>query len=208
MTTAPDQKNEKGEWIACFMEGGKKVRTLSGARWNSMIKRCLPGGHYQSARPRYKGCVNLFADFQSFVDWSMEQAGYSDTDENGQVYQLDKDLMIRGNKVYGPDTCIFVPAKVNSFFLVSNSAQGDHPVGVSFRKAKGKFVAQCNGTDGKPVHLGYFRDAASAHEAWKEFKAKRCEELASEFIESNPALHSVLMAWAKIIKGTVGEFCP
>lgn len=111
MATAPDQKDEKGKWISCFMEGDKKVRTLSGARWNSMIKRCLPGGHYQSSRPRYKGCVNLFADFQSFVDWSMEQAGYSDTDENGQVYQLDKDLMIRGNKVYSPIHAYLFPQR-------------------------------------------------------------------------------------------------
>lgn len=153
-------------------------------------------------------CVNVFSGFQDFVEWSRDQVGYAETDEIGLIYQLDKDLLVRGNKEYSPETCLFVPMRVNTFFLISNSKQGEHPPGVSFNKAKGKFVAQCNGQDGKPVHLGCFSSAMEAHSAWKSFKADRCDQLASEFTHSHARLHRALLTWSADIRSTEGVFCP
>ena len=53
--------------------------------------------------------------------------------------EVDKDLLIPGNKVYGPDTCLMVRPIVNSWFK-PNAAKGELPRGVSWNTAwkKGK----------------------------------------------------------------------
>lgn len=51
---------------------------------------------------------------------------------------MDKDLKVKGNKVYSPDTCLFIPRSVNSFFGGKHKKNDDDlPVGIV--RAKGGF---------------------------------------------------------------------
>jgi hypothetical protein len=86
---------------------------------------------------------------------------------------LDKDILIPGNKIYSPDTCAFVSRKINIFVTDSGSRKGEWPVGVYWHKDGKTFVAQCrNPFTGKCQHLGCFADPDQAHTAWREHKHK------------------------------------
>ncbi len=129
-----------------------------------MLERCY-SAKYHERKPTYNGCsvAKEWHSFSTFRAWMIKQ------EWNGN--QLDKDLLIPGNKVYGPDTCVFVSGKLNTFMSDCGSARGEWPLGVCWDSTKGKLISQCsNPFTGKKEHLGYFTDPFEAHEAWRERK--------------------------------------
>jgi len=107
------------------------------------------------------------------------QGGY--TTLQSYCKHLDKDLLVRGNLVYSPETCIFISPKVNSFLLESDSSRGKHPIGVSWNKNAELFMAYCrNVFSNKREFLGYFKDANLAHQAWLSKKRQLACRLAEE----------------------------
>ena len=96
---------------------------------------------------------------------------------------LDKDILIKGNKVYGPDTCIFVPQRINNLFTKSDKLRGEFPIGVY--KRHNKYEAQCNCGKSKNKHLGRFDNAEDAFNAYKEFKENLIKEVANEYYNNN-----------------------
>lgn len=141
--------------------------------WHSMINRCYGPGT-QKRSPTYIGCT-VHPDwhkFSEFKSW-MERQDY-------EGLQLDKDLLIFGNKEYGPDACVFVTQKVNSFILDAKNGRGDWPIGVYLRKDSNKFSAQCRSLDGEQAKLGVFDTPEEAHAAWVAFKLEQAKILAAE----------------------------
>ena len=45
--------------------------------------------------------------------------------------ELDKDLLVKGNKIYGPDTCCFLPGAINSLFSHGQKKKNNLPEGVT-----------------------------------------------------------------------------
>lgn len=131
--------------------------------WSSMLRRCYdPECHIKY--PTYAGCsvCEDWLIFSKFRSWMRSQ------DWHGK--QLDKDFLVPGNKVYSPDTCVFISKSLNCFAAESKSRRGDCPLGVS-RKGANKFQSSCrNPFTGKAEHLGYFESAVDAHAAWKRRK--------------------------------------
>jgi len=156
-----------------FSDHYKYKVTRSYQLWNSINKRCNKVTEVRKNRPWYLNSSNLFSDFQSFADWCQLQHGYNSKDENGNFWQLDKDLLVFGNKDYSPETCLFVPSKINSILLSSSTIRGEYPIGVTFNRRSGRFVAQSNDTSYKRKHLGYFDCPLEAHRAWQKFKMGR-----------------------------------
>ena len=78
-------------------------------------------------RPFYKDitCCQEWLIFSNFKSWMKQQ------DWEGK--QLDKDLLIYQNKIYSPETCVFVDRKINQFLVKSNNSRGKYPLGVSYR---------------------------------------------------------------------------
>ena len=147
-------------------------------RWTSMLSRCY-SEKCKARRPNYYNCfvVPEWHYFMTFRAWMIEQ------DWEGK--HLDKDLLLPGNKVYGPDTCVFVDSRVNNFITESNAARGEWPIGVSFHKASGKFRAECGDTGtGKQKYLGLYNDSEEAYQAWLNFKLEQAHILAEEQSDS------------------------
>ena len=88
---------------------------------------------------------------------------------------LDKDLLVAHNKIYSPETCVFIAPSINSFLLKSDKNRGDYPLGVTFQKDCNKFRPRC----GKTLGLGLYTDAMSAHKAWQKAKIKQAQDLAA-----------------------------
>ena len=128
--------------------------------WGSMLERCYSERLHQS-RPTYKGCTvcTEWLSFNSFRCWMIEQ--------HHKGMQLDKDFLVEGNKVYSPDTCIFIHTKVNTFITDSCATRGEYLIGCYWDKHANKFKSRCNNPFTKKLqNLGYFSTELAAHEAW------------------------------------------
>lgn len=77
------------------------------SRWASMLARCYCKKSLID-NPSYAGCsvCEEWLLFSSFSKWCV--INYVDG------YHLDKDIRIKGNKVYSPEACMFVTAKKNT----------------------------------------------------------------------------------------------
>ena len=116
-------------------------------------------------------------DFQNFAEWCNREKGFDSYDANGRVFQLDKDILLKGNKVYSPETCCFVPMDINFLFTNRVNFRGNEPLGVNFSKRFGKFKAYVN-IKGKRKTLGTFSTSEEAFQAYKKAKEAYIKEVA------------------------------
>lgn len=153
--------------------------------WSDMLKRCY-SIKYQENYPTYKGCSvsDEWLTFSNFKTW-MEM-------QDWEGMQLDKDLLFVGNKVYSPDTCVFVTGMVNSFTADCGASRGEWSIGVYWNKLAGKFMSRCcNPFTKKREHLGLFICEQEAHQAWLKRKLELAHELAA--IQSDPRVAKALI---------------
>jgi len=141
--------------------------------WSGMFVRCYSKS-YQSRRPSYLGCTvdSRWHRFSEFRVWMEHQ------DWEGK--ELDKDILVKGNKIYSPETCAFVDAMTNSFLLDCRTLMNKLPIGVTMSKNNNKFRAQCNNPfTGKRDHIGSFGTQEEAHTAWFSRKREHAYMLAA-----------------------------
>jgi hypothetical protein len=154
--------------------------------WKNMLIRCYDH-KYQRMRPSYIGCsVTLeWLTFSVFLVWF--KANHKDG------FQLDKDCLIPGNKLYSPDTCVFVPPRVNSILTDRAGARGPYPLGVNWNTAVLKFVAKVTAGDVRQ-HLGCFDTAEEAHAAYRVAKRAEVKRVAIEAFLNNEIKSDVYLA--------------
>jgi hypothetical protein len=138
--------------------------------WTSMLKRCY-NTNLQDKNPTYKGCsvCSEWITFTKFKAW-MESQDWKDK-------CLDKDLLVEGNKLYSPTTCIFVTQQINKLMLDCAASRGSCVVGVNWRACRQKFRATCK-VDGKSKHIGYYLTEAAASFAYRNFKGSLIKDIA------------------------------
>ena len=140
--------------------------------WKNMLRRCYDP-KYQAGKPTYIGC-SVHPDwhnFQNFAEWFEKQ--YFAT-----CWDLDKDLITEGNKIYSVDTCVFIPQQLNKLLTDSGNARGDLPQGVS-RHRKG-YLAHLR-IDGKRHSLGTHATPEEAHQAYKLAKEANVKRMAEQY---------------------------
>lgn len=150
-----------------------KTRTHSGyVQWWSLLARCYCERELSKC-PTYRDVLvcDDWLKASNFVAWQKTQYR-----EEG--WQLDKDLISIGNRVYSPDTCLYVPSWLNSFTLNRSSDRGEFLIGCCWNKQSKKYHANCN----HPLHnsqgyLGLFDTELEAHLAWRERKLNIALEL-------------------------------
>ena len=156
--------------------------------WQGMFNRCY--NDYQlDRRPNYEGCTvaETWHNFQDFGDW------YDNQPHNGDDFQLDKDILFKGNKVYSPETCCLVPRQINMLFTVKK--RGAYPQGVTFNKPMGQYTASLSKVGGSK-HLGYFDCPNEAHLAYKNAKEARVKHMADLWFGNiEPKVYEALMDW-------------
>ncbi len=160
---------------------GKNVKEYN--LWQGMLHRCTK--EYWLEWSAYDGvtCSDDFKDYTFFYEWCNKQVGFGNADENGRSWQLDKDILVKGNKTYSEDTCCFVPQRINSLLIKSESARGEYPVGVCLITSAGKYIARCNCGVGKQKYLGFFNTPQEAFQAYKTYKEGLIKEVANEYKE-------------------------
>lgn len=93
--------------------------------WQSMLERCYDE-KCLSNHPSYKGCsvTANWHNFQIFSKWF-----YNTYPNDGISYHLDKDIKIDGNRVYGPDACLFVTQRENNVKAKAKKYKAKNPKG-------------------------------------------------------------------------------
>jgi hypothetical protein len=126
-----------------------------------MIERCYSPATL-ATNPTYDDKIvsDNWKYFTKFSNWM--------TSQNWEGMELDKDMILLGNREYSADTCWFVPQRINLVLGTSDGKRGEYMLGVCLHStARHKFQARC----GKK-YLGLFDDEASAHRAWQKAKAQ------------------------------------
>ena len=160
-------------------------------KWADMIRRCYSKSFLEKW-PNYKGCsvCDEWKSFMAFRKWMMVQ------DWEGK--QLDKDFLVRGNRKYSPETCVFIHQKVNTFLNDHSRVKGGTLIGTTWHKRDCKFVSQCrNPFTGKQERLGYHDTEISAHLAWKKRKHEIACELADSEYVTDERVRVALRNWYK-----------
>ena len=149
--------------------------------WHSMLVRCYSDA-YKKRQPTYIGCEvsDNFKSYEYFYEWCHKQIGFGG-DGSGNPFHLDKDLLIKGNKVYSENTCVFLPQEINSLLIKRESLRGEYLIGVHWSKTHKAFKAQVSKNKGKQEHLGYFKTETEAFNSYKKAKEAFIKEQAEKW---------------------------
>ena len=153
------------------------VHTKEYDLWTGMLQRCY-SDTIKKKQPTYEGCEvsDNFKSYEYFYEWCQNQIGFSN-----KGWHLDKDLLIKGNKVYSENTCVFIPAEINSLLVKSTSLRGKHLIGVYWSNTSKSFIAQVRKNKGKPEYLGLFNTEIEAFNAYKNTKEVFVKEQAKKW---------------------------
>ena len=153
------------------------VKTKEYGLWTDMLTRCY-SDTYKKKQPTYEGCKvsENFKSYEYFYEWCNSKVGF---DVKG--FDLDKDLLIKGNKVYSENTCIFIPREINTLLVKRESSRGKHLIGVYWCKTNKAFKAQVRKNKGKSEWLGSFKTEIEAFNTYKTAKESFIKEQANEW---------------------------
>ncbi|MBL4874816.1 MAG: hypothetical protein JKY41_15910 [Rhodobacteraceae bacterium] len=156
--------------------------------WANMIKRAY-SSKTQLRQPTYKGCsvVKEWHTLSVFRSWMEGQ--------DWQGKYLDKDLIVKGNKEYGPKTCLFVNRMINNLLTDSAANRGEYPQGVSLDCESMKYLSTCI-VEGKQKKIGRFKSVDDAEIAYLEFKSNRVINIS---LTEEPIIRAALLRHAKIM---------
>lgn len=130
--------------------------------WHNMLTRCYDS-KYHERQPTYIDCEVSpeWHNFQVFSKWYYDN--FYQIEE--EAMSLDKDILIKGNKIYSPQTCIFVPQRINNLFTKRDNNRGNLPLGVTYNNKK--YITRCK-VNGKLKHLGCYDTPEQAFQVYKK----------------------------------------
>jgi len=155
------------DYVVTPLINGKQVYCPFYLAWKGMISRCYDPS-VRKRQPSYDGCTvcDEWKIFSNFKNWMEKQ------DWKGR--EVDKDILVKGNKVYSPETCLMVRTITNTYVqdalsLSENSAMG---VQVTFTKAgvpRYRAIAK-NPLRNNSESLGTYDTEKECHQAWRRRK--------------------------------------
>lgn len=159
--------------------------SLSARIWRGILSRCYESNEKYKA---YQDCFvcDEWHTFSNFDKWFKQH--YKDG------YEIDKDILIKGNKIYSPDTCCFVPHAINQVIVNRRNFRGVFPLGVSPCGKKYRAQVYMNNTT---IHLGVFNTQEDAFNAYKLAKEKHIKELAEKYFNEGKITQKVYNALMK-----------
>ena len=165
-------------------ENGKHTRVYD--TWNDMLRRCYSKECHKKY-PTYVNCETSkeFHNFQNFGDWDKDNFYQVE----GERMCLDKDILVKHNKIYSSDTCIYTPQTINNLFTKCDKSRGESAIGTCLEN--GKYRAYCNLINPKTgkskfKHFGYYDTELEAFEIYKYYKEKNIKQVADYYLGEIP----------------------
>ena len=163
-------------------------------RWHGMMNRCYSQAVHEKY-PKYIGCevCEEWLNYSNFKLWYDEHI--VPWKILGKSCELDKDIIIKGNKTYSAETACFVPSVINTLFTKGDGRRGDCPLGVYRDKTNGKYRAEMNFC-GKKTKLGTFDTVEAAFARYKEYKEDFIKDMANQYKDQIPdKLYQAMIKW-------------
>ena len=170
------------DYNGAVVNNGKVLKSYQ--VWDCMLNRCYDKKHHIK-HPSYANCsvCEEWLRFSNFKTWF--DANYIDG------CYLDKDVLVKGNKVYSPETCCFVPREINNVIENARSRRGNTPMGVFERN--GRYLSYVR-VSGKRIYLGTFDTIEQAFEIMKERKEMYIKDLARKYYNNGKIARNVYEA--------------
>lgn len=131
----------------------------------------------KAKQPTYNDvtCCKEWLNYENFYEWLHNQPNF-DKWYNGKRWAIDKDILVKGNKIYSPETCCLIPQNVNCLFLKREAERGKYPIGV--RYTDDGFLATCrNPFLNRTVELGCYSTPEKAFQVYKKYKEMIIKEV-------------------------------
>lgn len=153
--------------------------------WRSMLRRCY-SEKWKEEHTSYQDvtCSSEWLYFDAFVDWLHSQDNWEYVIDSDERFHLDKDILVKNNKIYSQDACCLVPHRVNALFVRHSEARGINPIGVYYRR--GRYESHCNISKGKSIVHTF----SSAIEAFNQYKKDK-EDLIKHIAEAEYSKGSI-----------------
>lgn len=172
-------------------DGTRKQAYLT---WKDMLRRCYTASSTHNAN--YADC----SVDQSWLRFSVFETWYLKYYRQG--YQLDKDILEAGNRVYSPKTCCFVPRAVNVLLTARTKARGPYPQGVTQQVRNGRvvYLVATLHKYGKMHALGWGHDPQALHEIYRKAKAEHIIDVANAQYKAGSIKRNVRDALIRIAR--------
>lgn len=147
--------------------------------WSHILERCF-SEKYKNKQPTYKDVIvcKEWLLYENFYEWIHSQSNFVAW-YNGVRWGLDKDILVKGSKIYSPETCCLVPQNVNNLFTKNNVIRNSTPIGV--HEQLGKYLALCNNPFTKEQeYLGSYNTPEDAFYKYKPHKESYIKQVAQE----------------------------
>lgn len=168
------------DYLTTVYGDGWRIECPAKSSWMSMMNRCY-GKSNLDKFGSYNGvsvCKEWFS-FMSFREWWVLN--------HIDGWQLDKDL-VSADRIYSPETCVYVPQWLNSFLTDHKAARGDCPIGVTRQKNMFKTVCS-NPFTKRNEYIGLFANAIDAHAAWVDKKIEHATALRQTMDAIDPRIY-------------------
>jgi hypothetical protein len=151
------------------------TKTRTWRTWAGIIRRTdCRDLKWLKSHKSYEGCtLDLrWYKLSAFKEWIEQWEDY-------QNKEVDKDILIPGNKIYGPDTCLMVTPIVNKWFMPNPNSSSDLPRGVSKanKDCKKPYFSQIKTIFGKKENLGYFWTIEEASASYEKARKEQIQIL-------------------------------
>lgn len=155
-------------------ETGKKSKCYN--TWKGMLERCY-NEKKQEKNPTYEDVAvcNDWLNFQHFAKWFHKNYDSSYM----KSWHLDKDILIKDNKIYSSTTCSLVPKEINNLLLRHQAKRGDSPIGVCKYKGSSCYLVQVS-SEGKRI-TAYCSTPEKAFNEYKKIKEQCIKKVAEKW---------------------------
>lgn len=154
--------------------------------WRTLLGRVCTEKHREQF-PAYADCevCKEWLCYQNFAEWWNKNMYHVGTER----MHLDKDILVKGNKFYSPETCLIVPQRINMLFLQKPNKY-NLPSGIS-PMANNRYRADYNGK-----RIGNYNTLEEAIRAHDNEKRKAIRNIAKEYKPVIPnKLYEALLNW-------------
>ena len=187
-----DFENVHGFKPSSRKDGGYRDKRYT--MWQAMLARCY-SKYTKSVRPTYIDvkCDPNWTRYSKFHEDLKSMVGFENA-VNGD-WVLDKDILVKGNKIYSSETCCFVPPEINGCFTLRTLNRGELPIGVSKNRYGLPYKARC-GHNGERVLIGNYKTPEEAFQAYKSVKMKEILRLAEKWEgKIDDKVYQALLQW-------------
>ena len=154
-------------------------------QWQNMLMRCYVKADRHRPYEDAKVC-DEWLNFQTFAKWYDEH--YYEVYER---LHIDKDIKVKDNNIYSPDTCMLVPQSINEVFKRNTKKKTDTDLPETIKRVGSEYKVEFRGKS-----LGVYNTVEECFNKYNEVKKEYIKELVEKYNDIMPVdVKETLLNW-------------